>query len=47
MRYFLYAHKSTDGDGAWSRARTDDPRLFRAMLYQLSYPSIRGLATLL
>ena len=24
---------------AWSRARTDDPSLFRGMLYQLSYPS--------
>lgn len=24
---------------AWGRARTGDPRLFRAMLYQLSYPS--------
>src|SRR6185437_16559056 len=26
---------------AWSRARTDDPFLFREVLYQLSYPSVR------
>ena len=24
--------------GAWTQARTGDPRFFRAMLYQLSYP---------
>ena len=29
----------SSGLGAWTRARTGDPRLFRAMLYQLSYPS--------
>ena len=25
--------------GAWGRARTADPSLFRGVLYQLSYPS--------
>ena len=28
---------------AWTRARTGDPFLFREVLYQLSYPSVRGL----
>ena len=27
--------------GAWGRARTGDPLLFREMLYQLSYPSFK------
>ncbi len=29
------------GNGAWSRNRTSDTRIFNPLLYQLSYPGLR------